>query len=137
MCYTELNKCGHTNLNVLFCISLCNNTIKIFSFHRIPGWNYNSFSIGWFYIWYSRLAMGLLHPSKSAQFLCFYNVVSKGQLISKGLVGLLSSSKKGTKKIQPRVLWYLRSTCFCSFFGRIEDTKKSRHHKVLSKVTDL
>ena len=48
--------------------SLCNNAIKRFSFHRIPGWNYNSFSIGWFHIWYSRLAMGLLHPSKSAQF---------------------------------------------------------------------
>jgi hypothetical protein len=67
LCYKELHKCGHTNLNVLFCISLCNNAIKIFSFHRIPGWNYNSFSIGWFHIWYSRLAMGILHPSKSAQ----------------------------------------------------------------------
>ena len=46
----------------------------------------------------------------------------KGQLISKGLFGVFNSSKKMNNKTKI-VLWYLR--CFCLFFGRIEDTKKS------------
>ena len=47
--------------------------------------------------------MGLLHPSKSANFFyafiafTFHNVVSKGQFLSKGLVGILNSSEKRTK----------------------------------------
>ena len=33
--------------------------------------------------------------------------------------------QKTNEIIRPTVLWYLRLTCFCSFLGRIEDTKKS------------
>ena len=56
---------------------------------------------------------------------------TKGQLISKGLFGILNSSKKRTKKLT-NLLWYLRSTCFRSFFGRIW-----RYQKDISKLTDL
>ena len=50
---------------------------------------------------------------------------NKGQLISKGLFGDLNSSKKmneKTKKFNLTALWYLKLSCFCSFFGKIEDT---------------
>ena len=48
----------------------------------------------------------------------------KGQLFSKGLVGIVNSSKKRAKKTDH---YYVtsRSTCFRSFFGKIEDNKKS------------
>ena len=39
----------------------------------------------------------------------------KGQLISKRLFGILNSPKKRTKNLT-LLLWYLRSTWFCSFF---------------------
>jgi hypothetical protein len=47
-------------------------------------------------------------------------------------VSLVSSilPKKEQKK-SSLILWYLKSNCFCSFFGRIEDTKKN------FEVTDL
>ena len=48
----------------------------------------------------------------------------KGQLISKGLFGILNSPKKKERKNSTSLLWYLKSNCFHSFFGRIEDTKK-------------
>ena len=54
-----------------------------------------------------------------------YTALSKGQLISKGLVGILNYSKKRIKKIDLQYYVYLRSTCLRQFFGRIEDTKKS------------
>ena len=59
----------------------------------------------------------------------FFQRIIKGQLISKCLFGIFNSSKKETKKF---VLWYLKSNCFRSFFGRIEDTQKD-----ISKLTDL
>ena len=43
---------------------------------------------------------------------------SKGQLISKWLFGILNSPKKMNKKNSTLLLWYLRSTCLRSFFGR-------------------
>ena len=57
---------------------------------------------------------------------------TKGQLISKGLVGILNSSKKLKKKFNLQYLWYLGSTCFHLFFW-----KNWRHQKVLWKLTDL
>ena len=55
----------------------------------------------------------------------------KGQLISKGLFGILNSPKKWTKKFDFTTM-YLRLTCFRSFFGR-----NQRHQKDISKLTDL
>ena len=55
------------------------------------------------------------------------NIETKGQLISKCLFGIFNSPKKTNE-----LLWYLKSNCFRSFFGRIEDTKKT-----FSKLTDL
>ena len=49
---------------------------------------------------------------------------TKGQLISKYLFGIFNSPKKRTKN-STLLLWYLKSNSFCSFFGRIEDTKKT------------
>ena len=49
----------------------------------------------------------------------------------KGLLGILKSSKKRTKN-SIQLLWYLRLTCFCSFFGRIW-----RHQQDISKLGDL
>ena len=49
--------------------------------------------------------------------------IPKDQLISRGLVGILNSSKKQTKKFDA-VHMIPQVTYFCSFFGRIEDTKK-------------
>ena len=51
-------------------------------------------------------------------------VAGKGQLISKCLFGIFNSPKKRTKN-STLLLWYLKSNCFCSFFGRIEDTKRT------------
>ena len=48
----------------------------------------------------------------------------KGQLISKCLFGIFNSPKKQTKN-STLLLWYLKSNCFHSFFGRIEDTKRT------------
>ena len=47
---------------------------------------------------------------------------TKGQLISKCFFGIFNSPKKRTKK-STLLLWYLKSNCFRSFFGRIEDSK--------------
>ena len=55
---------------------------------------------------------------------------TKGQLISKGLFGMYPQFfQKTNEKIR---LWYLRSTCFRSLFGRIWI-----HQKDFSKLTDL
>ena len=54
--------------------------------------------------------------TKNEYFLYF---CPKSQLISKRLFGNFNSSKKRTKK------FYLMLNCFSSFFGRIEDTKKT------------
>ena len=61
--------------------------------------------------------------------------VFKGQLISKCLLGIFNSSKKRTKKVGlATIQWYLKSICFHSFFGRIEDTKKTfRNYLTFSK----
>ena len=56
-------------------------------------------------------------------------VHSKGQLISKGLCGIPYCPKKRTKN-STLLLWYLRSTCFCSVFRR-----NWRHQKDISKLT--
>ena len=53
---------------------------------------------------------------------------TKGQLILKCLFDIFNSSKKRTKKL----LWYLKSNCFRLFFQ-----KNWRHHKDISKLTDL
>ena len=45
----------------------------------------------------------------------------KGQLISKCLFVIFNSPNKRTKKFD---LTTMAPNCFCSFFGRIEDTKK-------------
>ena len=37
----------------------------------------------------------------------------------------LQFSQKTYEKIRLTVLWYLKSNCFCSFFGRIKDTKRT------------
>ena len=50
------------------------------------------------------------------------HTLGKGQLISKCLFGVFNSSKTRTKTIRLEVT---RSNFFCSFFGRIEDTKKT------------
>ena len=51
---------------------------------------------------------------------------SKGQLISKGPFGILNSSKKRTKKINPTTYYDTSGLIvFAPFFGRIEDTKKT------------
>ena len=51
---------------------------------------------------------------------------TKGQLISKRLFGkYLQFSQKTNKKNLTLLLRYLKSNCFHSFFGRIEDTKKT------------
>ena len=44
--------------------------------------------------------------------------------VSKSQKGIMVSSilPKNKWKVSALVLWYLRSNCFCSFFGRIEDT---------------
>jgi hypothetical protein len=55
-----------------------------------------------------------------------------GQLISKGLSGILNSPKKNEQKKKTLLLRYLRSSCFCLFFGR-----NLRHQKDISKLTDL
>ena len=49
----------------------------------------------------------------------------KGQLISKCLFGILNSSKKTKEKNRPKLLWYLKSNYFPSFFGRIVDNKET------------
>ena len=49
---------------------------------------------------------------------------TKGQLILKRLFFIFNSPKKLTK-ILALLPWYLKSNCFCSFFERIEDTKKT------------
>ena len=54
-------------------------------------------------------------------------LVAKGHLISKCLYGIFNSPNKRTK-ILTLLLWYLKSNCFCSFFWRIEDTK--RHFEI-------
>ena len=60
----------------------------------------------------------------------FSPVITKGQLISKGLFGILNSSKKWTKKFNlTTILWCLRSTCFRLFFGRIWRHQK-RHFEI-------
>ena len=41
---------------------------------------------------------------------------SKGQLISKCLLGIFNSLKKTNKKISTLLQWYLKSNCFYSFF---------------------
>ena len=54
------------------------------------------------------------------------------QLILKGLVGILNSYKKRTKKFNLQYgLWYLRSTCFCSFLEELKTLKSP------FEVTDL
>ena len=53
--------------------------------------------------------------------------LGKGQLISKCLFGVFNSSKKRTKKFDSTTMVYdtSRSNCFHSFFGRIQNTKKT------------
>ena len=48
----------------------------------------------------------------------------KGHLFTKCPFGGVFNSSKMNEKIQLTVIWYLKSNCFCSFFGRIEDTKR-------------
>ena len=48
---------------------------------------------------------------------------TKGQLISKCLFGIINSPKK-QQKFRP-LQCYLKLNCFCSFFGRIEDIKRT------------
>ena len=70
----------------------------------------------------------------------------KRQLISKCLFGNFNTNKKRTKKFdftkghffilseeKGPLLWYLKSNCFRSVFGRIE----GRHLKDISKLSDL
>ena len=53
-------------------------------------------------------------------------ILDKGQLISKFLFGMyLQFSQVTNKKNSTLLLWYLKLISFCSFFGRIEDTKKT------------
>ena len=51
--------------------------------------------------------------------------IHKGQLISKCLFGFFNSPKKQTKKFDFTTMVYLKSNCFRSYFGRIEETKKT------------
>ena len=51
-------------------------------------------------------------------------VAHKGQLVSKCLFGIFNSPKIKRKK-STLLLWYLKSNCFLSFFGKIEDTKNT------------
>ena len=53
----------------------------------------------------------------------------KGQLISKCLFGIFNSPKKRTKKFNFTTM-VPQVDFFCSFFGRIEDTKKAFRNKV-------
>ena len=62
----------------------------------------------------SKQVIRLLNPS-----------ISKGQLISKGLVGILNSPKKRTKKFNLQYYDTSGRLVFVRFFGRIEDTKKA------------
>ena len=64
------------------------------------------------------------HSGNSSKLENCHFFVSKGQLISKCLFGIFSSPKNEQKN-SPLLLWYLKSNCFRSFFGRIEDTKKT------------
>ena len=52
---------------------------------------------------------------------CFVSVCN-GQVISKGLVGILNSSRKN-EKIRPSVLWQIRSNVFIRFLGELKTLK--------------
>ena len=49
----------------------------------------------------------------------------KGQLISKGLFGILNSSKKTNEKIRPNYYDISGQIVFVRFFGRIEKPQKT------------
>ena len=52
--------------------------------------------------------------------------LAKGQLISKGLFGILNSPKKRTKKIAFTTMIYTSDRLvYIHFLGEIEDTKKT------------
>ena len=72
--------------------------------------------------------MGLPRTKAPHCWLAFAGMLIKGQLISKGLFGILNFSEKRMKAIRPEVSKYCLGHCssfFCSFLGRFEDTKKS------------
>ena len=62
----------------------------------------------------------------------FSKTVVKGQLILKVLFGVFNSPKKKRTKTIRLKYHSSKVEFFCSFFGRIEDTKKD-----ISKLTDL
>ena len=61
-----------------------------------------------------------LQISGSAFISCHFHPL--GQLILKCLFGILNSPKNKRKNLTLLILWYLKSNCFRSFFGRIKDT---------------
>ena len=65
-------------------------------------------------------------------FLLCQNLITKGQLISKGLFGILNSSKKWTKEFDLTSTMIPPVDLFSFVFGRIW-----RHQKDISKLTDL
>ena len=62
---------------------------------------------------------------------------TKGQLISKCLFGVFNSPKKRTKTIQLQVPIVVKSNFFRSFFGRIEDTKKTFRNELTFRASIL
>ena len=69
---------------------------------------------------------------KMVLLLFFYPRFSKGQLISKGLFGILNSSKKTNVKIRPNYTVIPRVKLFSFIF-----LKNWRHQNDISKLTDL
>ena len=96
------------------------------SFHRAEN---SSFLKLWSFL---ALTKKSLHILKTYIFLEFWITRTKGHLISKCLFAVSSILPKNERKILTLLLWYLKSNCFRSFFGRIEI-----HQKDISKLTDL
>ena len=59
---------------------------------------------------------------------------SKGQLISKGLFGILNSSKKRTKKFDLIMYYTSGRLVFIRFLEEFEDTKKTFRNQLTFKV---
>ena len=61
---------------------------------------------------------------------------AKGQLISKCLFSVLNSPKKRTKTIRLELPYYNKVKFFHSFFGTIEDTKKTFRNQLTFSLTE-
>ena len=113
----------------------------------VNGWNWIVFFFFHFSLWLLRLSRPMIiyrcteDVSKAKEAHCTHSFYLTPGLFKKALPKevylLLKVSKTWKQIVKPWILpknkqmnstlllWYLRSTCFRLFFGRIEDTKKS------------